>query len=58
MLAPPTTARHYCLLYCYIGYVGSKSFLEQLRKLVLELRELNKDVKFGTYSYMCLWDVY
>ncbi len=30
-----------------IGYVGSKSFLQQLHKLVIELKELNENVKFG-----------
>ena len=31
----------------HAGYVGSKSFLQQLKKLVIELKEINKDIKFG-----------
>ncbi len=31
----------------FSGYVGSKSFLEHLKKLVTELKETNKNIKFG-----------
>ena len=32
-------------MYC-AGYVGAKSFLEQVHELVLELKQNNNDVKF------------
>lgn len=38
-----------CVCVCVIGYVGSKSFLQQLYKLIKELKEVNGDVKFGQW---------
>ena len=37
---------YFCMI---IGYVGSKSFLQQLYKLIKELKEVNRDVKFGQW---------
>ena len=37
------------LLHLYTGFIGAKSFLEQVYELVLELKQKNTDITYGQH---------